>query len=155
MVNNMPPLPSHSDQLAEALAHSPGYLLNHASRLLRARMESALAPLELTLYEYVTLRLIALGAPLSQGMLGETYGIDRTTMVALVDRLEKRELMERERSQTDRRRYTLKLTSKGRKLLPRAQRIAQQEQRAFLSAISDSDWEQARQCLWQLICANQ
>lgn len=150
----MPITPSQPPALLEALAASPGYLFSHVARLLRQRVEAALAPVELTLYEYVTLRLIALDAPLSQGMLGETYGIDRTTMVAIVDRLEKRELMARQRDPADRRRYNLKLSARGRKLLARAQRLAQHEQKAFLSPLPEAEWEKVRQAIWLLITTN-
>ena len=142
---------SGADKLTEALSGSAGYLLAQASRLLRERVDQALAPMELSLYEYVVLRLIALDAPVSQGMLGETYGIDRTTMVGLMDRLEERELVVRERNEADRRSYRLRLTPKGRKVLSRALRIAKKEQQDFLSPLSPAEWEAMRSCLWKLV----
>jgi len=141
----------HSDKLTEALSGSAGYLLAQASRLLRERVDRVLSPMELSLYEYVMLRLISLDAPVSQGTLGETYGIDRTTMVGLVDRLEERDLVVRERNEADRRRYRLRLTPKGRKLLSRAVRIVRKEQQDFLSPLSSSEWETTRACLWKLV----
>ncbi len=111
-------------------------------------------PLELSLYEYASLRLISFNTPLAQGTLGEQYGIDRTTMVAVIDSLEKRKLVARERSTTDRRRYRLLLTIKGKKVLSRALRIATIEQQKFLSPLSDSEWSTVRKCLKRLIDKN-
>ncbi len=144
-----------TDKLAEALSNSAGYLLAQASRMLRGRVDNALLPLELSLYEYVTLRLISLDAPMSQGELGETYGIDRTTMVGVVDRLEERELVVRERNEADRRSYLLRLTPKGRKVLARALRIVRKEQQGFLSPLTEAEWESLRTCLWKLVSQSQ
>jgi len=146
---------SSTDKLTEALSSSAGYLLAQASRLLRERVDKALAPLELSLYEYVLLRLISLDAPVSQGELGETYGIDRTTMVGLVDRLEERQLVVRERNEADRRSYRLRLTPKGRKVLSRAVRIVRKEQQDFLSPLSAAEWESMRAALWKLVSQTQ
>ena len=146
---------SGMDKLTEALSSSAGYLLAQASRLLRERVDKALAPLELSLYEYVLLRLISLDAPVSQGELGETYGIDRTTMVGLVDRLEERQLVVRERNEADRRSYRLRLTPKGRKVLSRAVRIVRKEQQDFLSPLSAAEWESMRAALWKLVSQTQ
>jgi len=142
---------SAADKLTEALSNSAGYLLAQASRLLRERVGRALAPMELSLYEYVMLRLISLDVPVSQGTLGETYGIDRTTMVGLVDRLEERELVVRKRNEADRRSYLLRLTPKGRKVLSRALRIVRKEQQDFLSPLSTTEWDTVRACLWKLV----
>lgn len=144
-----------TDQLSEALANSAGYLLAQTSRMLRERVDKALLPLELSLYEYVTLRLISLGAPMSQGELGETYGIDRTTMVGVVDRLEERELVVRERNEADRRSYLLRLTPRGRRVLSRALRIVRKEQQEFLQPVSPEEWEVVRSCLWKLVLHGQ
>lgn len=137
--------------LNEALSQSAGFLLSQASRLLRERVETALVPLRLSLYEYVILRLISLEAPMSQGDLGETYGIDPTTMVGLVDGLEGRDLVQRQKDPADRRRYKLRLTPKGRKTLSRAKRIVNDSQSRFLEPLAPPEWEQVRACLWKLI----
>jgi DNA-binding MarR family transcriptional regulator len=50
-----------------------------------------------------------------QGVIATTLGIDRTTMVALVDDLERRGWVERRRDSDDRRRYTVNVTDAGRK----------------------------------------
>jgi DNA-binding MarR family transcriptional regulator len=139
------------DDLTTTLSNSVGYLLSQSARIYRNRLSKALIPLGLSLYEYACLRLISFNVPISQGNLGEKYGIDRTTMVGIIDQLEKRELVLRERSAADRRSYRLLLTPKGRKMATRAKRIVTNEQKYFLNALSEKEWTQMRSNLLKLI----
>jgi DNA-binding MarR family transcriptional regulator len=65
------------------------------------------------------LNLIAEG-PISQQELGEQLGIDRTTMVELIDQFEQQGVVVRRRNPADRRSYALGLTPKGRTVQRRA-----------------------------------
>lgn len=68
--------------------------------------------------------LIRLGeGPLSQHTLGEELGIDRTTVVELIDDLERKGVVERRRNPVDRRSYLLTLTAKGRTFQKRAAQV--------------------------------
>lgn len=141
-------------KITQTFANSAGYLLSQSSRLYRERLEEVLKSLQLSLYEYGSLRLISLNTPMSQGVLGSRYGIDRTTMVAVIDKLEGRGMVTRERSETDRRSYRLLLTTKGKKILSRALRAVTKEQQKFLAPISAAEWETVRDCLWRMIEAH-
>ncbi|MFP3962288.1 MarR family transcriptional regulator [Actinomadura fulvescens] len=61
--------------------------------------------------------LVCLGeyGPMSQQELGRRIGVDRTTVVAVVDGLEHAGLIERRRNAADRRAYALHLTAEGRR----------------------------------------
>jgi DNA-binding MarR family transcriptional regulator len=139
------------DDLQTALAQSAGFLLSQASRLLRAQVTEALEPLQISLNEYIVMRLVSMKVPLSQGSLGETYGIDPSTMVSLIDHLEGMQLISRERDQYDRRRYKLVLTAKGTKVTAQAKRIAEKAQRKFLEPLTTEEWEAVRKVLCKLV----
>ena len=143
--------PSETAKMNRAFADSIGYLLSQSGRLFRQNLSNALVPLGLSLQEYGSLRLISLNTPMSQGVLGSRYGIDRTTMVAVIDSLEERGMVSRQRSASDRRSYRLMLTPKGKKVLSRALRIATNEQQKFLAPVSASEWSILKECLWRLI----
>src|SRR5262249_47241557 len=115
-------------ELREAFADSAGFLLGRSSMMLRMRVEKALAAMRLTIYEYVTLKLIGIQTTSSQGSLGEFYNIDQPTMVSIVDSLESKHLVVRERNPNDRRSYILRLTPTGNRVLARAKRIVTNQQ---------------------------
>ncbi len=78
---------------------------------------SALSHVDLTQKQTGVLWLIGANAGVSQIVLANELGMDRASMMAIVDRLEDRGLVVRERSLSDGRRQELYLTPKGRKTL--------------------------------------
>src|SRR2546423_14388032 len=101
--------------LPPALADRVAYLLAKAHLGMRAAADEALIPLGLDKKEYAALVLVASEGPLSQQALSVIQGCDRTTMVAVVDRLEDGGLVMRRRNPLDRRAYALEITAKGRR----------------------------------------
>lgn len=67
--------------------------------------------------------------------------VSQATMTALLDRLEEKHLVRRERSQTDRRQTNIWLTGAGREALDRAPDPLQDQFRAGFERLED--WEQA------------
>lgn len=78
-----------------------------------------MAPFDITPGQLGVLLLIGENPGLSQSDLGAALGIDRSTMVAVIDRLEGRGLVIRAPSPTDRRSYALQLSAEGSALLER------------------------------------
>lgn len=78
-------------------------------------------------------------APLSQSDAAHRLGVDRTTMVALVDALEGKGLVERQRSAQDRRRNAVRLTPAGHDLRRRAEAARQEMERHFLAPLPAED----------------
>jgi DNA-binding MarR family transcriptional regulator len=89
--------------------------------------------------------------PLSQQRLGERQGVDRTTMVAVVDALERKGLVERRRNAHDRRAYSLQATSKGRLAQEQAGQAERRAEDEFLASIPAGDRRRLKQLLRQLI----
>src|SRR3712207_782235 len=87
-----------------------GYLLTKAAHRYSACLEQALAREDLTPRRYALLLALEAGGPRSQQSLGELLRIDRTTMVAVIDELEERGLVERRRDPRDRRVWAVHLT---------------------------------------------
>ena len=103
-----------------ALAQSTALTLVQAAQRAAEALERALAPLGLRPRHYRALASLAEAGPRSQQALGEVLGIDRTTMVAIVDELERQGLAERHSDPGDRRSYRVQLTARGRTTLVRA-----------------------------------
>jgi DNA-binding MarR family transcriptional regulator len=128
-----------------------GFLLGRAHLAHREIAEAALAPLGLGPRQFGALSILADEGPLSQQRLGARMGVDRTTMVALVDGLERSGLVERERNPEDRRAYALKATPRGRRVLERATAEAEQAEAEFLARIPARDARQLKRILRRLI----
>src|SRR4029453_6586738 len=77
------------------LANRIGFLVAKSPAVCPSMGNEALAPLGLHIKEYAVLNVLQSTGAMSQQALGETLGVDRTTMVALMDELERRRLLER------------------------------------------------------------
>jgi DNA-binding MarR family transcriptional regulator len=101
-----------------------GFLLSSLGHAVAAQFSARLAPLGLEPRQFALLRRVASLEGGSQQALGELLGIPPSRMVALVDELEARSLLERRPSPSDRRAHALHLTTAGKRLLTKATALA-------------------------------
>lgn len=93
-----------------------GYHLRRAQVAVFADFARAMAGLDVTPGQFGVLVLIAANTGLSQSALGQALGLDRSTIVGVIDRLERRGLVVRAPAPDDRRSYALELSDKGETL---------------------------------------
>jgi DNA-binding MarR family transcriptional regulator len=122
---------------SEALASRLGYLLKHAQQLLVQAAAPVMAKYGIDGRELAILTVLAADYPLSQHEAAGRLGVDRTTMVALVDELESKGLVERHRSLQDRRKNIVQLTEAGKRCLDGAGRARDEVERDFLAPLGD------------------
>ena len=127
-----------SQPVPDALASRLGYLLKHVQQRLVEAAGPVMAPFGIDGRELAVLTVLAAHAPLSQQEAAEQLRVDRTTMVALVDTLEAKGLVERHRSAQDRRKNTVVLTPAGRNCLGDAATARDEVEREFLAPLGDT-----------------
>jgi DNA-binding MarR family transcriptional regulator len=133
------------------LAGRLGYLLKHAQLGLAELTAAALEPYELTGRELAVLTVLAGDEPASQQQAAQRLGVDRTTMVALVDALEDKGLVRRHAHAEDRRRNVVELTEAGHGTLHQAGQAAREAERRFLAPLSRKDAERLKAALLTVI----
>src|ERR671936_2295008 len=105
---------------------SVGFMLSTLGYTVSRRFHDVLAPLELEPSEFAVLRAVGFSEGQSQQALAQRLNISPSHMVAIVDDLERRELLERRPEATDRRVRTLHLTKAGEKLVAQAFELAKE-----------------------------
>jgi DNA-binding MarR family transcriptional regulator len=128
-----------------------GYLLKHVQLRFFELSTAALAPLGVNGREVAVLRAVDGPLPLAQGEIARQMGVDRTTMVALIDELQDKELVRRRQDPDDRRRNVVELTGVGRGILRQATRAAERAERTFLGPLSEDEARQFRKALRALL----
>jgi DNA-binding MarR family transcriptional regulator len=123
------------------------YLLKHAQLRLADLTGPALAPFGINGRECAVLIAIDEQARSSQHDIAQRMGVDRTTMVNLVDELEAKGLVERHPDLRDRRKNVVALTEAGRVTLRGATEAADEAERSFLGALSDEQAAMFRELL--------
>jgi DNA-binding MarR family transcriptional regulator len=120
----------------------PAFLLAQLGAHAASRFGERLAALELTPPDTGILRLLRVAAGISQQELSTKLQIHPSRLVAILDNLEKRKLVERKPNANDRRLYSLHLTKNGGEILERIGRVAREHQDALLAALSAEEREQ-------------
>ena len=134
-----------------ALADQIGYLLSKAHLRVHARANEKLEPLGLTVKHYGLLTLLVHEGSVSQGRLGEVMKIDRTTMVALIDELERAGHVDRTRNPEDRRAYALAATASGKQVQRRAATLMKGVYAETLSPLSADERSELQRMLRAII----
>jgi DNA-binding MarR family transcriptional regulator len=96
-------------------------LLTGLGRDATARVRRAMRPLGLGAQQFLVLKQLQALGQTSQAELADALGIDRSNLAAIAAELSDRDLIERTRHQVDRRRYVLRLSRAGQRLLRRTE----------------------------------
>lgn len=102
-----------SSGLPRSLASRAGFLLAKAHLRAHDLASVALRPEGLNIKHFGCLAVIEDEGPISQQTLGDRMRVDRTTIVMVVDDLERKGLVVRRRNPVDRRAYALEATPDG------------------------------------------
>jgi DNA-binding MarR family transcriptional regulator len=140
-----------SEGLPPALVDRLGPLLGRAHDAHRVLSQEALAPLGLSPKGFGALAVLATEGAMSQQRLAERQGIDRTTMVAVVDELERVGALRRRRDANDRRAYALEVTPAGRRLVDRARAAVVSAEERFLAPLADAERRDLKDALRRLL----
>jgi len=142
---------SRNDERDPALGGRLGYLLKHAQLRMAELNAKALTPFGINGRELAVLLVLAGHEPTSQLQAAQRLGIDRTTMVALLDTLEDKGLVSRHPHAEDRRRNVVELTETGRDTLRRATEASDAAERAFLAPLNSRSGDQLRDSLRTIV----
>ncbi|MCL1871064.1 MAG: MarR family winged helix-turn-helix transcriptional regulator [Promicromonosporaceae bacterium] len=130
-----------------------GYLVKHAHQRLTALADTALAPLAIDSKAFGVLRAVVGREPMSQQEIAARLGVDRTTMVALIDGFESRGLVTRTPDPRDRRRNAVELTRAGVALYRKADAAYVAAEEAFLAPLDAAGASQLREALRAVLVA--
>jgi len=128
-----------------------GYHLRRAQVHLFADFARTMAEAQMTPGQFGVISLIGANPGLSQSALARAVGIERSTMVAVIDALQGRGLVERRPSPVDRRSYALILTQKGAELLDRSTPLVRAHERNVARRLSAADKDKLIELLTKLI----
>ena len=112
-------------QLPRGALHRPALLLVKIGNEISARADDPLAELGLSGRQYMVLAVLSEDAPPSQQELAGLCGLLPAQVVLVVDELERRGMVARQRSDADRRRSIVTLTDTGSAVLARADQLGE------------------------------
>jgi len=138
----------------EELAVFPGFLLARLGHTASRRFHALMEPLGLHPRHFGVMNIVAAQAGISQQRLHDQTGIDPSSMVAVIDELERMGLAERRPFPDDRRARAIYLTEAGEETLERAREAAGNFQREFFKALTASERRTLHELLRKLAASD-
>ncbi|MCO5998492.1 MarR family winged helix-turn-helix transcriptional regulator [Actinoallomurus rhizosphaericola] len=133
------------------LKGAPSWLIGqvsaHSHRLVTERFAAA----DARGYHYRLLAALAEFGPASQAELGRRTGVDRSDVVAALNELAEKKLIERSPDPTDRRRNIITVTPEGRDHLSRLDGVLAQIQQDLCAPLSHPEREELIRLLTRIV----
>ena len=140
----------YADRPPEELAGYTGFLLGFLGEKSRARFFQVLAPRGFHPREFGLMTILAGRPGITQQDLAGLARIDPSSMVAVLDGLEERGLVERRVDTDDRRRRAVSLTGEGRATLEALQGEARKIHASFMEPLTEDERKQLNGLLRKL-----
>jgi DNA-binding MarR family transcriptional regulator len=137
-------------RVAKELAASSGFLLARLGIAFKAKAIARVEQAGFELYDYSVLAILGEGVRETQATIADALAVDPSRLVAVLDSLEERGLIVRQRDPHDRRRHVVSITDAGTDVLADLRRMATELEDAFLAPLDAESRESFHELLLQL-----
>ena len=134
-----PPVPLNPRMSMNQLKKAPGHLLRRAQQASTAMFSEEMLEYELTSVQFLILAAIMENDSLDATRLAEIIDLDRATLGAVIERLERKGLVDRCASPADRRVIILKIRPHARALVQVCQPRVERVQERLLEPLSAAE----------------
>jgi len=141
-------------RVAKELAASSGFLLARMGLGFKARAIARLERDGFELYDYSVLALLAEGVRERQSTMADALALDPSRLVALLDSLERRGLIVRQRDPDDRRRHVVRITDDGERALERLRQTSRELEDEFFAPLDAESRKTFHELLLRLAVHN-
>jgi DNA-binding MarR family transcriptional regulator len=138
--------------VAKELVSSSGFLLARLGLAFKAKALPRIEQEGFEAYHYSILAILGEGARETQATIADVLAVDPSRLVALLDSLEERGLIVRQRDPHDRRRHVVSITPAGKRQLQRLRAISKELEDEFLAPLDAEDRATFHELLLRLAC---
>jgi len=141
-------------RVAKELMKSNGFLLARLGMNFKLKTIDAFEQEGFELYDFSVLALLAEGSLETQAGIADALNLDPSRLVSLLDSLERRGLVARQRDPQDRRRHVVSITELGKTALGRLRALTKRLENEFFGPLDADERLALRELLQRLACHN-
>ncbi|MCH7345354.1 MarR family transcriptional regulator [Pelomonas sp. CA6] len=134
---------------------SLGWLMRQIKQSMVAEADRVLGPHDLTHAQWPVLLRLRFGGPTASAALARDLAMDGGAMTRLLDRLEAKGLIQRERSSEDRRVVTVSLSEAGHRRLRKAPEVLSEVFNAHLAGFTETEFRTLIHLLQRMVANGQ
>ena len=138
-------------RVAKELSESSAFLLARLGIDVKAKAIARIEQAGYELYDYSVLAILAEGDRETQSAIADVLGLDPSRLVALLDSLEKRGLVIRQRDPLDRRRHVISITADGKRIHAQLRELTREVEAQFFAPLDPESRKLFHGMLMQLI----
>ena len=142
------------NRVAKELVASSGFLLARLGMGFKTKAIERLDQVGFEIYDYSVLAILDEGVRATQSTIADALTLDPSRLVALLDSLETRGLIERQRDPLDRRRHVVSITAEGKLALDRIREVIKQLEDEFFGPLDPKSRAQLQDLLLRIACHN-
>ena len=147
-------MPVAKDRLPTGLNDMPGHYIRRLQQIAVAVFLQELESVGVTPIQYAVLQAVREAPGSDQRSLAGMIGLDTSTMVGVVERLESRGLVQRASTRADRRVKLLTLTEAGQSAMAKMQPLVNRAQEKILAPLSKTDRKEFMRMIKILVSTN-
>lgn len=136
------------------LGDSTGFLLGRLGLSFKALANAAAETAGFAVHDYAVLAILGEGARETQAAIADALLLDPSRLVALLDSLEQRSLVVRQRDPEDRRRHVVSITDTGRAELARLRKLVKGLEDNFFAPLGADERTRLHALLAELAAQN-
>lgn len=137
------------------LIASNSFLLKRLGFTMKQKAMSTYEGIGLNPYHHAILAVLDEGERETQGSIADALGYDRGQLVGLLDELEERQLVERQRDPDDRRRHVVRLTPEGKRVLTKLRSLSRRLEDEFFAPLDETQRATLHALLLQLAAVHE
>jgi DNA-binding MarR family transcriptional regulator len=118
-----------------------GYILNINAKLIKRRLEAVIKKYDITTAQWSLLKLLAVSDNLTQVEIANRLHSDIVTIGLVVERLVKKEMLQKTHAENDRRAYRISITDSGRTITDIIEEEAKRCNKAALQGFNEKEIE--------------
>jgi DNA-binding MarR family transcriptional regulator len=134
------------------MIESSGFLLARLGLGFKAKAIARAEEAGFELYDFSVLAILAEGDRQTQSTIADALTLDPSRLVALLDSLEQRGLVVRQRDLHDRRRHVVSITEAGLRELDQLRSLSKQVEDEFFAPLDPESRETLKGLLFRLAC---